>query len=139
MPRLAITNLILLCRWHHTAVHEGGITIARGVDGWRFTLPDGSEPRPWQTADTLADLLTANARKAAETIAAVDRFDHPAARTIRPRWAGEPFSVHDCVRRSSPSGYLNRGAEPRPTTSRLVGRTCHRTRASAVSRAMARR
>jgi hypothetical protein len=71
-------------------------------------LPDGSEPRPWQTADTLADLLTAHARKAAETIAAVDRFDHPAARTIRPRWAGEPFSVHDCVRRSSPSGYLNR-------------------------------
>ena len=23
--------------------------------------------------------------------------DHPDARIIRPRWAGEPFSVHECV------------------------------------------
>jgi len=27
----------------------------------------------------------------------VDRFQHPGARTIRPRWAGENFDVHACV------------------------------------------
>jgi hypothetical protein len=92
-----LDNLILLCRWHHTAVHEGGITIDRSPNGWEFTLPDGSQPQPWHTSEALAGLLTAHARRAAETITGVDRFDHPAGRTIRPRWAGEPFSIHDCV------------------------------------------
>ena len=27
----------------------------------------------------------------------MDRFDHPDARKILPRWAGEPFSLHECV------------------------------------------
>jgi hypothetical protein len=27
----------------------------------------------------------------------VDRFDHPDAKVIWPRWTGEPFNVHDCV------------------------------------------
>jgi hypothetical protein len=92
-----LDNLILLCRFHHTTVHEGGVSLSRSADGWRFTLPDGTEPRPWQTADTLTDLLAAHARRTAAIIDGVDRFDHPDARTIRPRWAGEPFSVHDCV------------------------------------------
>jgi hypothetical protein len=92
-----LDNLILLCRFHHTAVHEGGITITRHHEGWLFTLPDGSQPKLWQTADTLADLLTAHARRTAAIIDGVDRFDHPDARTIRPRWAGEPFSIHGCV------------------------------------------
>jgi hypothetical protein len=92
-----LDNLILLCRWHHTAIHEGGVTITHGADGWRFTLRDGSQPQPWHTSDTLADLLAAHARRTAEAIDGVDRFDHTDARSIRPRWAGEPFSVHDCV------------------------------------------
>jgi hypothetical protein len=47
-----LDNLILLCRWHHTTVHEGGIAISRtaepiyeaaqtGATGWQFRLPDG--------------------------------------------------------------------------------------------------
>jgi hypothetical protein len=27
----------------------------------------------------------------------MDSFQHPAARTIRPRWAGERFDLHACV------------------------------------------
>jgi predicted restriction endonuclease len=27
--RTDLDNLILLCQWHHTAVHEGGITITK--------------------------------------------------------------------------------------------------------------
>jgi hypothetical protein len=92
-----LDNLILLCRFHHTAVHEGGVTITQTPDGWQFILPDGSEPRPRQAGDTLADLLAAQARRTTAAIEGVDRFDHPTARTIRPRWVGEPFSVHDCV------------------------------------------
>jgi len=34
-------DLILLCQWHHTAVHEGGITITGTPCSWLFTKPDG--------------------------------------------------------------------------------------------------
>jgi hypothetical protein len=27
----------------------------------------------------------------------VDSFQHPDAKTIRPRWAGDPFDLHACV------------------------------------------
>jgi hypothetical protein len=43
--------LILLCQWHHTAVHEGGVTIADGSDGWVFTKP-GSVTRTWPGIST---------------------------------------------------------------------------------------
>ena len=92
-----LENLILLCRFHHTAVHEGGVTITETPGGWQFTLPDGSHPRTWQTADTLTGLLAGHARRTSAALEGVDRFDHPDARIIRPRWAGETFSVHDCV------------------------------------------
>lgn len=37
-----LTNLVTLCRFHHRAVHEGGIRVERLADGaWRFTRPDG--------------------------------------------------------------------------------------------------
>src|SRR5215207_282325 len=32
--RTDLVNLILLCQWHHTTVHEGGVTITRNGDGW---------------------------------------------------------------------------------------------------------
>jgi hypothetical protein len=38
----SLANLITLCRFHHRAVHEGGIKVERLDDGsWRFTYPDG--------------------------------------------------------------------------------------------------
>ena len=37
-----LANLVTLCRFHHRAVHEGGMRVQRLHDGaWRFTLPDG--------------------------------------------------------------------------------------------------
>jgi len=38
-----LSNLTLLCRRHHRAVHEEGYAVARGSDGaLRFRRPDGS-------------------------------------------------------------------------------------------------
>jgi hypothetical protein len=37
-----LANLVKLCRFHHRAVHEGGIRVERLADGaWRFTHPGG--------------------------------------------------------------------------------------------------
>jgi hypothetical protein len=49
----AIDNLILLCRHHHTLVHEAGWTITGTPGDLRFFRPDGTRlgeeppPRPW--------------------------------------------------------------------------------------------
>ena len=101
--RTDLDNLVLLCRFHHTAVHEGQLRIERNQDAgvfgasrWRFLMPDGTSTRPWWDAEALADRLAAHHRRT-EVLAGVDRFDHPDARKILPRWAGEPFSVHECV------------------------------------------
>ena len=100
--RTDLDNLILLCQWHHTAVHEGGITITRESDRWVFTKPDGQPCDWWVSDDNLARHLDlARRRRATELqqnqLAAVDSFQHPHARTIRPRWAGERFDLHACV------------------------------------------
>ena len=39
----SLDNLVLLCRRHHHAVHEGGFSVIRGVDGaLTFMRPDGA-------------------------------------------------------------------------------------------------
>lgn len=99
-----LDNLILLCQWHHTAVHEGGMSIHRkpgAAVGWEFVLPDGTPHRPWYDAESLPSQLchqlAEQREKQSTALAAVSGFDHTAARTIRPRWAGERFDLHECV------------------------------------------
>jgi Domain of unknown function (DUF222)/HNH endonuclease len=97
-----LDNLILLCQWHHTAVHEGGVTIARELDGWMFSKPDGRPCDWWVDDENLAQHLDFALRRRGresdhDQLAAVDSFQHPDARTIRPRWAGELFDLQACV------------------------------------------
>jgi hypothetical protein len=96
-----LNNLILLCQWHHTAVHEGGINISHDGNTWLFTKPDGQPCESWVSDDNLArhlDFALRRRRQAQrDQLAGVDSFQHPDARTIRPRWAGEVFDLHACV------------------------------------------
>ena len=99
--RTDLDNLILLCQWHHTAVHEGGVSISHDGNTWLFTKPDGLPCEPWVSDDNLARHLDFALRKRRQhqldRLAAVDSFQHPDAQTIRPRWAGEVFDLHACV------------------------------------------
>jgi hypothetical protein len=98
--RTDLDNLILLCRWHHTAVHEGGVTITGDGEGWVFTKPDGQPCNCWVDEQNLArhlDFALRRRNQELDQLAGVDSFQHPDARTIRPRWAGETFDLHACV------------------------------------------
>jgi hypothetical protein len=99
--RTDLDNLILLCQWHHTAMHEGGVSITQGSEGWVFTKPDG-QPCDWWVSDgNLARHLDFALRRRQQAqhdqLATVDSFQHPDAQTIRPRWAGDRFDLHACV------------------------------------------
>jgi len=102
--RTDLENLILLCQWHHTAVHEGGVSISNQPDGWLFTKPDGQTCDSWVSDENLARHLDfaqrAVQQQTAEQdqLAEVDSFHHHDAQTIRPRWTGEPFDLHACVK-----------------------------------------
>jgi Domain of unknown function (DUF222)/HNH endonuclease len=99
--RTDVDNLILLCQWHHTVVHEGGVSITEGSEGWVFTKPDGQPCQPWISDQQLAWHLDSALRNQQQTrddrLAGVDSFQHLAATQIRPSWAGEPFDLHACV------------------------------------------
>jgi hypothetical protein len=101
-----LDNLILICRWHHTAVHEGGMTIVPAAEPsagprWQFVMPDGTPHQDWYDADALAHVLARQSgrRQTEHTalIESVDGFNHPDAQRIRPGWRGERFDLHECV------------------------------------------
>ena len=85
----ALSNLALLCRRHHRAVHEEGYQVARGSDGeLRFSRPDGRQlpevPVPAPVPDDPVQAL---------------RADHASwglhvhARTGCPGWLGERLDL----------------------------------------------
>ncbi|MGH7354422.1 MAG: HNH endonuclease, partial [Candidatus Rokuibacteriota bacterium] len=84
-----LSNLAMLCRRHHRAVHEEGYEVARGPDGaLRFQRPDGRPlpevPPPAAVPDDPINALLAchDAQGLRLT-----------ARTARPGWLGERLDV----------------------------------------------
>jgi 5-methylcytosine-specific restriction endonuclease McrA len=102
----ALSNLALLCRRHHRAVHEEGYQIARGPDGaLRFRRPDGRAllevPSPGPVPEKPVEAL----RVVHESHGL--RLD---ARTACAGWLGERLDVgwaidvlHPLARRSTPA------------------------------------
>jgi len=85
----ALSNLALLCRRHHRAVHEEGYQVARGSDGeLRFSRPDGRPlpevPAPARVPDDPVQALRADH---------ASRGLHVHARTGCPGWLGERLDL----------------------------------------------
>ena len=84
-----LSNLAILCRRHHRAVHEEGYQVERQPDGeLRFSRPDGRAlpdvpPPPTITHDPVQTLRSRN--EAAGL--------HLHAETTRPGWLGERLNV----------------------------------------------
>lgn len=105
-----LDNLMLLCQFHHTVVHEGGMIVQRSdapaAAGWQFLMPDGTPHRDWWSAEGLLSFLAQHAdarvdpRERSEATAMIDRvtgFHHPDAQRIQPRWRGERYDRHEAV------------------------------------------
>jgi hypothetical protein len=62
-----LSNLVSLCRFHHRAVHEGGIRIERCDDGaWRFLMKSGESVSSCATNHTRAMYTPADVAKGSE-------------------------------------------------------------------------
>ena len=99
-----LSNLTLLCRRHHRAVHEEGYTVARGPDGaLQFRRPDGR----------LVPEVPAPAPVPAKPVEAL-RTSHDAeglhidARTGCARWLGEGLNVGWAIDVLHPSAGVRR-------------------------------
>jgi hypothetical protein len=84
-----LSNLAMLCRRHHRAVHEEGYQVVRGPDGeLRFCRPDGrflpETPRPQRISGDPASAVRAENKALG---LAVD------ARSAMPLWSGERLDV----------------------------------------------
>jgi HNH endonuclease len=84
-----LSNLALLCRRHHRAVHEEGYAVARGPDGaLRFKRPDGLPlpdvpPPPALPGDPIGALRASHDAQGLRLT----------ARTARPGWLGEHLDL----------------------------------------------
>ena len=111
--RTDLDNLILLCQWHHTAVHEGGVTITGDCGAWAFGKPDGRPCDHWVDDANLARHLAFIQRpRQAERnhLAAVDSFQHPDAQPSDPAGPVNPSTSTPASKPSSPS---NSPSQPR--------------------------
>jgi 5-methylcytosine-specific restriction endonuclease McrA len=95
-----LDNLVLLCRRHHRAVHEGGFTLTRHDDAVIVRQPNGMVLHPalrvsWHEGPRHGDNVTA--RVPEHPLDATTRRLAAANITIGPRtlvpWDGTPFNV----------------------------------------------
>ncbi len=92
-----LANLLLLCRRHHTIVHEGGVRVSvapQSRERFHFALPGGQPiSGTWRarwSAEELEDVL------ASDTGGASHETDGPAR--IAAAHGGVGFSLEECVR-----------------------------------------
>ena len=84
-----LSNLVLLCRRHHRAVHEEGYRLTREADGGvRVTRPDG-RPLPEVPPPSLPPINPVEALRAWNAAAGLRLH----ARTAIPRWYGERLNL----------------------------------------------
>ena len=84
-----LTNLLLLCRRHHRAVHEDGYRVAREPDGaLRFWRPDG-RPLPEVPPPGTVPLHPVEALRTCHDAQGLQLN----GRTTGPLWVGERFNV----------------------------------------------
>ena len=84
-----LSNLALLCRRHHRAVHEEGYQVERQADGdLRFRRPDG-RPLPQVPPPAAVPSDPVNALRAAHDAQGL----HVHARTAMPGWLGDRLDV----------------------------------------------
>jgi 5-methylcytosine-specific restriction endonuclease McrA len=88
-----LSNLAMLCRRHHRAVHEEGYQVERRADGeLRFTTPWGrllpDVPTPWLVLDDSVRILQQ------QNEAAGLQLD---AQTTRPGWLGERLDMGHAI------------------------------------------
>ena len=84
-----LSNLAMLCRRHHRAVHEGGYQVERGADGeLRFRRPSG---------EVIPD-IPARVEIAEDPVSVIQGQNEAQglalhANTAKPRWDGEPLDL----------------------------------------------
>jgi hypothetical protein len=84
-----LSNLVLLCRRHHRAVHEEGFQVDQQLDGeLRFRRPDGRSIPDVPPASVAPDDLVKKFRALHEAQGL--RLD---AQTTTPGWLGERLDV----------------------------------------------
>lgn len=95
-------NLVLLCRFHHVACHEGGVvmTPADHVGRWHFATAEG-DPIAGQTPLTGQESAVTGWKHDSwilwNALDASAGWRDPEATRIWPTWAGERFSLADTV------------------------------------------
>jgi hypothetical protein len=110
-----LSNLALLCRRHHTAVHEGGYQVERHADGaLQFRQPDGRVLPPVPSAPTLPGDSVAMLRSQHDAEGL--RVD---ARTTTPGSQGERLNLGYAIdvlhpRATRPPQQPQSGGEQRP-------------------------
>jgi 5-methylcytosine-specific restriction endonuclease McrA len=102
-----LSNLAMLCRRHHRAVHEDGYQVERQLDGeLRFRRPDG-RPLPDVPPPSAIPNDPVQALRARNEAAGL----HLHSRTACPGWLGEPLDV----------GWAIDVLHPRALQSRAIG------------------
>jgi hypothetical protein len=106
-----LSNLALLCRWHHRVVHEGGYSIDPRLDGTlKFLRPDGREVCEAPSIAALPDdpIAALRATPAANGLTIN-------ARTAETDWDGRPLDIGWAI------DVLHPVANPAPPAAPMLG------------------